>query len=242
MKRTSKFLLVLVLLVMALSTAAAAYAAPGDGDTAGRDGGPRHGRGHGLGGEVTAVSDSDLTLVTPNDDTFTVTVTDETEIRLIATGEDGTLGDIAVGDNVKVKGRPNEEGTVEAKAIAVEPEGDKVGGKVTAVENDTLSVETREGTGAIVVDANTVIRIGEETGSLADITEGMGVTAYGETQDDGSLAANLILVNDKADRGPGGRGGPGGTDGPPEGRGDGPPNRGDGPPAPPEGQTQTQSF
>jgi len=229
MKRTSKFLLVLVLLVMALSTAAAAYAAPGDGDTAGRDGGPRHGRGHGLGGEVTAVSDSGLTIVTPNDDTFNVNVTDETEIHLIATGEEGSMDDIAVGDNVKVKGRPNEEGTVDAKAIAVEPEGDKVGGKVTAVENDTISVENREGTGSIVVDANTVIRIGEETGSLADITEGMGVTAFGETQDDGSLAANLILVKDKTDCGPGG---------PPKGKGDGPPNRGDGPPPPPEGQTQ----
>jgi len=130
---------------------------------------------------------------------------------------------------VQVKGRPNEEGTVDAKAIAVEPEGDKVGGKVTAVENDTIAVENREGTGSIVVDANTVIRIGEETGSLADITEGMGVTAFGETQDGGSLAANLILVKDKADCGPGG---------PPEGKGDGPPNRGDGPPPPPEGQTQ----
>ena len=83
---------------------------------------------------------------------------------------------------------------------------------------------------SIVVDANTVIRIGEETGSLADITEGMGVDAFGETQDDGSLAANLILVKDKADCGPGG---------PPPGQGDGPPpSRGDGPPPPPEGQTQ----
>ncbi len=234
MKRYSKFAVVLLLLVMALSTAAAAYAAPGDEGPGGPDGpgGPRHGRGHGLGGEVTAISDSALTIVTPNDETLDVNVTDETEIHLIATQEDGTLADIAVGDSVQVKGRPNEEGTVDAKVIAVEPEGDKVGGKVTAVENNTISVENREGTGSILVGANTEIRFGEEIGGLADITEGMGVVAFGETQEDGSLAANLILVNDKADCGPGG---PGGTDGPPEGRGDGPP-------PPPEGQTQSQNF
>ena len=237
MKRYSKISVVLLLLVIALSTAAVAYAAPGDAGPGGPDGpgGPRHGRGHGLGGEVTAVSDSGLTIVTPNEDTIDVIVSDETEIHLIATQEDGSLDDIAVGDHVQVIGRPNDEGIVDAKVITVEPEGDKVGGKVTAVENNTISVENREDTGSILVNADTEIRIGEETGSLADITEGMGIVAFGETQEDGSLAANLILVNDKADCGPGGPGGPGGTDGPP-------PARGDGPPPPPEGQTQSQNF
>lgn len=234
MKRYSKYLLVLLLIVAALSTAAAAYAAPGDDGSGGPDGGPRHGRGHGLGGEVTAVSDAGITIVTLRDDTFDVNVTDETEIHLIATHEDGTLADIAVGDHVQVKGRPNEEGVVDAKVIAVEPEGEKVGGKVTLVENNSITVENRDGTTTIIVDANTEIRIGEETGSLDDIAEGMDVAAFGEVQDDASLAADLILVHDKPDCGPGG---------PPPGEGDGPPpTRGDGPPPPPEGQAQAQNF
>jgi len=233
MKRYSKYLLVLLLLVTALSTAAAVYAAPGDegpGSPDGR-GGPRHGRGHGLGGEVTAVSDSGITIVTLRDDTFDVNVTDETEIHLIATQEDGTLDDIAVGDHVQVKGHPNEEDVVDAKVIAVEPEGEKVGGRVTLVENNSITVENRDGAATILVDADTEIRIGKEAGSLDDITEGMDVAAYGEIQDNGSLAADLILVKDKSDCGPGG---------PPPGQGDGPPPppRGDGPPPPPGGQTQ----
>ncbi len=199
MKRSSKYLVIMLLVIAALSTATAAYAAPPpDGD---HPSGPRPHRGRGLGGEVTAISDSGITIVTQKEDSIDIAVSEETEIHLIATQEQGSLQDIEIGDNVHVRGKRADDGSVDAKVIAVEPEGDKLGGKVTAVGDNGITVENREGTALITTDDDTVIRIGEDVGSVEDISEGQSLHAFGELHEDGSLSADLVLVKDKRERG-----------------------------------------
>lgn len=160
-------------------------------------------RGPGAGGEVTAVSDSSLTLTTPKGDSVTVNVSEDTVVRLVESQSDGSLSDIKVGSHVMVRGQRNDDGSVEAKAIMVAPEGDMAGGRVTAVDGSTITVQGRDGeTATILTDDSTIFRLGPggETGSITDVTTETGVHAFGDLQEDGSLKARLVFV---------GRGGPG---------------------------------
>ncbi len=184
-------------------------------------GGPGHGGG--AGGEVTAIDGDTLTVTTPNGDSITVALTDTTRIVLAESQSDGTRDDISVGSNIGVRGRPNSDGVIEAMSIVVLPAGDTAGGRVTAVDGQTLSVEDpRSGdTATIVTNSETTFRLGRDgAGSLADVAVDGFVMAYGDTQQDGSLAARLVMVGGPDKRGgPGGHGGPGERDGqrPPRG-------------------------
>ena len=198
-----KYVAAMMLVVAILGSAAITYAAEGD-SPPGRAHRPR-----GVAGEVTAVSDNSLTLVTRAEETVNVNVSADTVVFLMATQTEGSLSDIAVGDHVNVHGRPSEEGTVEAVRINVAPAGDRAGGRVTAVDGQSITVENRAGEAInIITNANTTFWIGpEEQGSLADVTAGKFVNAYGELQD-GSLSANVVFVRERPPHGPGGPGGP----------------------------------
>jgi hypothetical protein len=175
---------------------------------AGEEGAPCGGRGGpGAGGEVTAVSDSSLTVATPKGDSVTVKVSEDTVVRLVESQSEGSLSDIEVGDNVMVRGQRNDDGSVEAKAIMVAPDGDMAGGRVTAVDGSTITTENRAGdTATILTSDSTEFRLGRtgETGSIADVTTDSGVRAFGDLQEDGSLQARLVFI------GPGGPGHEGG--------------------------------
>ena len=166
----------------------------GDGCGEGMRGGRR---GPGPGGEVTAIGDSSLTLATPNGDSLTVNVSDETVVRLVESQSDGSLSDIEVGDHIRVAGQRNDDGSVEAQAIMVAPDGDMAGGRVTAVDGNTITVQNRDDeTTTIITSDSTEFRLGPdgETGSIADVTTDTGVRAFGELQEDGSLNARLVFV------------------------------------------------
>lgn len=170
-------------------------------------GGPR-GRG-GPGGKVTAVGDGSLTIENKEGESVTVTVTEDTQVMVAETQSEGSLSDINVDDNVRVMGRPAEEGdSIEARGILLLPAGDMAGGRVTAVDGNVITVENprEESAATIVTNDETRFLLGRDggEGSLADVTEDKGVMAFGDTQEDGSLAANVVLVHERP--GPGGPG------------------------------------
>ncbi len=186
-------------------------------------------------GEVTAIGDSGITIVTQKEDSIDIAVSEETEILLLATREQGSLQDIEIGDSVGGVGTRADDGSVDAKIIVVLPEGDMLGGKVTAVGDNEITMkfrltnvyENRKGTALITTDDDTVIRIGKEiscmedisegqsppvlvllykyrysVGSMEDISEGQSLLAFGKLQEDGSLSADLVEVEDKPERKP----------------------------------------
>jgi hypothetical protein len=103
-------------------------------------GGPGRGHGPGAGGEVTAVGDNTLTVQNPQGDSITVNVSSDTPVRLVESQSEGSLSDIKVGSHIRVRGQRNEDGSVNAQAIMVAPEGDQAGGGLTAVVGKTISV------------------------------------------------------------------------------------------------------
>lgn len=186
MKRLNKLVIGLLLALVVISGASLAYAA-----SEGR--GPGGARG-GAGGEVTAVGDSSLTVENRNGESITVNVTDETVVNLVETGGQGSLSDIEVGDNVRVRGSRNDDGSVDARGIALLPDGDSVGGRVTSVDGSTITVENRDSSATIIVSDSTTFRNQDETLSLSDVTEDAHVRAFGDLQGDDSLSAQLVLI------------------------------------------------
>jgi hypothetical protein len=184
--------------------------------------GPK-GRGTGT-GQVTAVSADSLTVSMTNGQTITATLTSNTQVTILATGATGLVSDIKVGDNVRLMGKPDLKRNVTAAAVVVLPAGDQAQGKVSAANGSTLTLENRDGTTSVTTNSSTTFRKADGTaGTLADVTTGTFVEAYGQKQADGSLVATLVLVNSQPAGPMGGpHGGPqGGPQGPGAGQGNG---------------------
>ena len=147
-----------------------------------------------LRGEVTAVHETGLSLLTRNKKSVEVNVHSGTKIWLVETQSQGSLADIHVGDNVRVEGCRCGETSIGASRIQVGPEGDEIHGRVTAVESATIQLGSPEGTATVHTDGDTKFRLGREASGLEDVTEGTLLAAFGQTQSDGSLNAALVIV------------------------------------------------
>lgn len=154
--------------------------------------------GHGLRGEgrgfgaitITAIDGDQLSLETEDGWTRTITVTDATTIS--EAGQAVDLADLEVGDEIRFRQTRADDGSFQIDAIAVL--APTVGGTVSAVGTDSITVTTRDGaTQTIHVGADTVFRVrGVEDAGLADITVDMKVIAAGTLRADGSLDAGIV--------------------------------------------------
>jgi hypothetical protein len=180
--------------------------------------GGRGGPGHGFGGVIiTAISGSNLSLETADGWTRTITVDDGTTYS--ESGDEITLGDLAVGDEIAFRQTLEDDGSWTIDAIAVILP--HVGGEVTAVDGSQITVEQRDGTTAtITVNGDTGYQVDGDDATLADVEVGMVLVAEGTENADGSLTATEVRAADPdafRGRGPGGRGfhfgfGPNGDD------------------------------
>lgn len=149
-----------------------------------------------LRGLIMAVEGTTLTVRTGQG---TVNVlTDEQTLFHLPRVEEPTVADVGVGQVVLVLGRPEGE-SFRAAAVAVVSRRairrHTVRGRVSAVDDQTLTVDTPRGEQLVFVDDQTRLRMpGVETPGLSDITPGMWVVAAGFHGEDGGLQARVILV------------------------------------------------
>ncbi len=73
----------------------------------------------------------------------------------------------------------------------------RTGGRVTAVNGNTISVENPEGTAAIVVNASTKFTSNGQTSNLASVTIGRFIEVVGQKQTDGSWLATQVTISDR---------------------------------------------
>jgi hypothetical protein len=194
----------LVALALTAIIATAALAAPSQADPTDPPNppGPRGGPGHGplwepphLSGEITAVGTDQFTLTTEGNQAVTVEVTEFTSYL----GSLDSFADLEIGLDVAVAGRRSDEGTVEARVVVTRddlPIGTPMGGEVTAVGSDSLTIEnTRGGTFRFDVTADTDFLSRENNvTSLSEIEVGDHVMVLFEQASGGTLSANVILV------------------------------------------------
>lgn len=155
------------------------------------DHGLRGGFGRGLFGAITisAINGSSLSLRTEDGWTRTITVDDSTTIT--KAGETAALGDLTVGDTIRFGQERQSDGSYTITAISVVLP--TIGGEVTAISGNTITVTGRDGTiGTIHVDGDTTYDDGDGTAALSDIEVGDFVIAAGTLRDDGSLDADLV--------------------------------------------------
>jgi hypothetical protein len=147
-----------------------------------------------LRGEVTAVHEGRLSVLTRNGQAVEVNVHSGTRIWLVEAQRLGSLEEIQAGDEVLVEGCRCGESSLGATRIAVGPEGDEVHGRVTAVEGSTIQLENQEGRATVLTSAETEFRLGREAAGLEEVSEGLFLAAFGELQSDGSLSAELVIL------------------------------------------------
>ncbi len=89
------------------------------------------------GGTISAVDPSGLTLTGPNN--TTVKVTYGPSVTVQDSGKTVATSDLATGERVEVAGQKNADGSITAQVINIMR--DHLGGKVTAVSGNTITVE-----------------------------------------------------------------------------------------------------
>lgn len=140
---------------------------------------------------VRAVEGSNLSLATSDGWTRTVAVTDAME--LTKGGQAIELGDIAVGDEIRLRQDVAEDGTVTVTGIVVVVPS--VGGIVSDLSSSGFKVTTRDGSiWTITLDGSTRYRYGAGDGTLADIANGDVVLVLGTASGDNALTATTVAV------------------------------------------------
>jgi len=194
----------LISLVLVLAVAGAAVAAPQFAEPADPPNppGPRGGPGRGPGfrpphltGEITELGDDQFTMTLRIAATITVEVDEQTQYI----GSLDSFADLEEGMQVAVAGKRSGEGTLLAKVLmntADKPLGTRIGGEVTAVGSNSLTIETPNGEKFVFnVDSGTDFLSRENAvNSLADIQMGNHVKVLFEQTASGTLTANLIVV------------------------------------------------
>jgi len=139
----------------AASTAPGSSTAPNSSTAPGtnKSDGDRHGFGRGGFGRfgfrditITAINGSDLSLKT--DDGWTRTITATSTTTITKGGATITVGDLAVGDQIVFAQSRAADGTYSVTAIKVVLPS--IGGQVTAVTGDTITVTQKDGTTATI--------------------------------------------------------------------------------------------
>jgi hypothetical protein len=163
----------------------------------------------GIGGDVTAISATSITVTDPSGTASTYDIGTATTVT--KNGQSAALADIAVGESVHIS-VSTADATL-ASTIDIVPAG--IGGKVTAINGDVLSISgPNETTGSIVVSSATTYMKGGATASLSDISVGTFVFAQGSYGTSASVVdATTVGIGQPGPGGPGagpfGKAGPG---------------------------------
>ncbi len=203
-ERTVKYLAIAITIVVATAivgtTVSAAPGAPqGNNQPAGMmGGGPRQG-GQMLTGIVTDVDDDSITVLDQQDESVVVNIDEDTTLFDIISQSEVVLADVEVDDNVDVRGVRNDDDSVDAEIVTILPNEDSVHGLVEEVNDDEVTLTSRDDVIVVTTDDDTVIYVDGEESELSDVTEGMSIVAYGSLVDDTLDATTLI-----ASAGPGG--------------------------------------
>jgi hypothetical protein len=157
------------------------------------DGGGGFGvRGHGPIGPITVTSIDGSSLALETADGWTRTITVSGDVTITKGGVEIELGDVKVGDEIRLGQKRNDDGTFTVTAIAVVVP--HAAGVVTAIDDTTITIRARGGLERTITTTEaTVYRLGQDEASRADIAVGDAIVAAGVAGDNGALTATSIV-------------------------------------------------
>jgi hypothetical protein len=139
---------------------------------------------------ISAIDGSSLSLKT--DDGWSRTITVGSSTTITKGGATISVGDLSVGDQIRFAQEKATDGSYSITAVHVVLP--TVGGEVTAISGNTITVTGRDGTtGTIHVDGDTTYEVNGTSGkALSDVTVGSFIIAEGTLRTDGSLDADAV--------------------------------------------------
>ena len=118
-------------------------------------------------------------------------------VKLTKGGQDITVSDLKVGDQVRLRQTRNDDGSYTVTALAVVVP--TINGRASAITSSGFKVTTRDGSvWTVTVNGSTTYNFGQGTGSLADVKDGEGVHVAGTVTADNTMTATNVRVG--ADR------------------------------------------
>lgn len=153
---------------------------------------------------ISAIDGSSLSLKTGDGWTRTIAVGNSTTIS--KGGQTIAVGDLKVGDQIVFGETKATDGSYAIDAVRVVLP--VVGGQVTAVGSDSITVDQKGGGSATihVSDGTTYDVNGNSSAKLSDVTVGTFVVAEGTQRSDGSLDASAVHAGMRGGRVGGGMG------------------------------------
>ena len=149
--------------------------------------------GPGIGRAITIakVEGSDVSLKTDDGWTRTITVTDQTEIRI--GNQKVSLSDLKVGDDVNLRETKNSNGTYIVTLIVVRVP--TVAGTITEITTGGFTIKQRSGSTKIVtVSGSTDYLIAGSTGAESDLSVGTKVQVEGTASSGDTFAARVVHI------------------------------------------------
>jgi len=144
-------------------------------------------------GEITGLDGTSIAVATPEVEVSVLT--DENTRYHIPGIAEPRYGDLSVGDRVTIAALAQEDGSLLARVVTVQPELLRFRGKVVEKGVAAFTIQTRDGEETFLTDEHTRYRVpGVENPTLDDVEIGdlVGVAAL-ETEG-GALLARLVLV------------------------------------------------
>lgn len=173
-------------------------AVPGPGGMPGSGGPGRFGGMGGFGGmaggiglTVTGVSGNTITATGPFSRNVTITVTGSTTYT--EAGSTVSLAAVQKGEQIAVRGTRTSPGVLTATSVSILLP--REGGLVTGVSGDTITTSGMNGKSeSILVTAATKYQKAGTTATLTDVTPGVAINAEGTQNSDGSLTAQVVMI------------------------------------------------
>jgi hypothetical protein len=163
---------------------------------------PSQGGGPGIGGQVTRIDGTTITVQARNG---TVTIATTASTTFEVSGASASLSSITVGMVIKAEGTRSVDGVFTAtRVIGGSParNGNKpprghlgVGGRVMGIDGATITVQVRNTTATIATTANTTFEVNGASASLSSITVGMVIKAEGSRGADGVFTATKVIAS-----------------------------------------------
>jgi hypothetical protein len=179
------------LLALMVTTVVAVGVSAHDGSGGPGGGGPGGGDGGRGGTTISAISGTQLTLVTADGWTRTLDAAGATVMSGTSTI---TVGDLKVGDEIAIRQSRNFDGSVQVVEIDLVPP--HVDGTVTAVNTGSLTIQTAAGaTMTVTVTATTTYSADRASATLADVTVGSVARVQGTANADGTFTATSVSVH-----------------------------------------------
>jgi hypothetical protein len=144
-------------------------------------------------GTITIASINGTKIGLKTADGWTRTIDAGADTKIFLGSVAGTVGDLTVGNEVRLRQKRNADGSFSVVSLTVPAA--KASGEVTAVSGNSITIKRRDGsTTTLTVNGSTVYKQGDVEASKADVKVGSKVNAEGKPGSSDAFTATVVRI------------------------------------------------